>query len=96
MNFLKRRRWVVLLVAVALAGLGAAGGKFAGHKGDEASKQNASPTNTAVSVTTDTATARPVRRVVSAVGSLWGWDEVAMTPKLEGRVVRVYKDVGTW
>ena len=39
-------------------------------------------------------TARSVRRTVSAVGSLYGRDEVNITPKVEGRVVKIHRDVG--
>jgi RND family efflux transporter MFP subunit len=47
-----------------------------------------------VVVTTEPVTARAVRRTVTAVGSLYGRDEVALTPKVEGRVAKIYHDVG--
>lgn len=48
----------------------------------------------AVTVTVEPVTVRPVRRTVNGVGSLWGWEEVPITPKVEGRTIRVHKDVG--
>ncbi len=47
-----------------------------------------------VAVTVEPITRRPVRRAVTVVGSLYGRDEVALTPKVEGRVWRIHHDVG--
>ncbi|WP_020473187.1 efflux RND transporter periplasmic adaptor subunit [Zavarzinella formosa] len=93
-KLLKRRWWVVLIVIGVAGGLAVASGHLGGNKPDAAPKTATPVKETTVSVTVDKATARPVRRLVSAVGSLYGWDEVAVTPKVEGRVVRVYRDVG--
>ncbi len=47
-----------------------------------------------VAVSVAPVTLRSVMRKVSVVGSLYGKDEVTVTPKVEGRVVKIYKDVG--
>lgn len=90
---LKRRKWVLLVVAA----LGAVGGLAYANKlngAKTASAPNENPLLAEVVVTVDPVTARPIRRSVTAVGSLWGWDEVPITAKVEGRVVRVWHDVG--
>jgi RND family efflux transporter MFP subunit len=48
----------------------------------------------AVAVTVEPATPRPVRRTVHAVGTLYGREEVAVTTKVDGRIVRIRHDVG--
>jgi multidrug efflux pump subunit AcrA (membrane-fusion protein) len=91
----KRRRWPWLVggaVFVLLAGVAA--GKVASNGHANKAEQAAQPAAEVVSVTVETVTPRPIRRTVTAVGSLWGWDEVPITPKVEGKVLRVHKDVG--
>src|SRR5262249_49188967 len=41
-----------------------------------------------------TVTPRPIRRTVQIVGTFHGQEEVTVTPKVEGRVVRIRHDVG--
>jgi multidrug efflux pump subunit AcrA (membrane-fusion protein) len=58
-----------------------------------------SPTGSAkepptVTVTTAPVTARAVRRSVDAVGTLRGYDEVTLSPKVSGRVQAVPVDIG--
>ncbi len=48
----------------------------------------------AVTITTATVQTRSVQRFVVAVGSLSGYDEVTLSPKVDGRVLKVYRDVG--
>ncbi|MFO0809795.1 MAG: efflux RND transporter periplasmic adaptor subunit [Gemmataceae bacterium] len=48
----------------------------------------------AIAVSTSLVTPRSMRREVSVVGSLWGRDEVPVSAKVEGRVVRIHHDVG--
>jgi len=92
--FLKRRKWL-LVAALAAVVLGAvAAGKFGGRDGKAQSTARAQSAGEPVVVTVDPVTARPIRRTVPAVGSLWGWEEVPITPKVEGKVVRVHKFVG--
>ena len=47
-----------------------------------------------VPVTTATVQTRSVQRFVAAVGSLTGYDEVTLSPKVDGRVLKVHRDVG--
>lgn len=47
-----------------------------------------------VAVTVAAAEARPVRRTVSAVGTLHGFEEITITPKVEGRVEAIQCEVG--
>jgi RND family efflux transporter MFP subunit len=90
---LKRRKWFVLagIAVVIVAALAAT--KLPG-RGEAEPKAKPVPPPEAVVVTAEPVTQRPIRRVVTAVGSLWGWEEVPITPKVEGRVTRVHKFVG--
>lgn len=47
-----------------------------------------------VPVTVAGVTVRPIERVVDAVGTLKGWDEVTVGAKKVGRVVRIHHDIG--
>lgn len=47
-----------------------------------------------VAVTTAEAVSRPVQRTVAVVGSLYGREEVSVSAKTDGRVMRVRHDVG--
>jgi multidrug efflux pump subunit AcrA (membrane-fusion protein) len=48
----------------------------------------------AVAVTVAAVTPRPIQRTVQIVGTFYGYDEVTITPKVEGRVAKVFHDVG--
>jgi multidrug efflux pump subunit AcrA (membrane-fusion protein) len=89
-----KRKWLLIggLAMVVVVGLVAAK-KLNGHRGGESKAKDASPPEPVV-VTVDPVTPRAIRRVVGATGSLWGWEEVPITPKVEGRVIRVHKFVG--
>lgn len=50
------------------------------------------PANTVV-VTTDPVTYRPIERSVEAVGTLHGFEEITISSKVEGRVLRIYHDL---
>jgi RND family efflux transporter MFP subunit len=76
------------LVAVGLLAMN----RLSGAKAENKVKATTAPEP--IVVTVEPVTARSIRRTVSAVGSLWGWEEVPITPKVEGRVVRVNKFVG--
>src|SRR5262249_26479317 len=89
----KGRRWLRGLgLAGAVAALALAWA-FLG-RGGRAGPPPAQPERAAVAVTVEPVTVRPIGRAVRVVGSLYGRDEVAITPKVEGRVVRIHKDVG--
>lgn len=47
----------------------------------------------AVAVTVSPVTMRPVQRTVEAVGSLYGYEEVTLRAKVEGRIKRIVHDV---
>jgi multidrug efflux pump subunit AcrA (membrane-fusion protein) len=47
-----------------------------------------------VTVTVATVETRTVQRAVTAVGTLTGYDEVMLAPKVDGRVLKVHRDVG--
>ena len=92
----RKRRWWLWIVFLLIAG--AAGGFFAmgGH-----GKQ---PTSTAtktkkadqepVPVVVDAVTMRNVQRNVQIVGTFHGFDEITVSPKVEGRIKRVQFDIG--
>jgi len=57
--------------------------------------ENAGPVELpTVSVTVAPVEVRPVRRTVSTVGTLHGYDQVVLSPKVGGRISRVIVDVG--
>lgn len=88
-----KRKWLVIgLSAFVVVGGLAAASKMSGSKAEPKAKLDS--TSEPVVVTVEPVTTRPIRRTVSAVGSLWGWEEVPITPKVEGRVIRVHKFVG--
>jgi RND family efflux transporter MFP subunit len=69
--------------------------KFLGQH--SAKKVVASSTTVAVApvaVTVAPVTPRAIERVVNIVGSLWGQEEITVAPKVEGRVQRIYHDMG--
>jgi membrane fusion protein, multidrug efflux system len=47
-----------------------------------------------VAVTVASVTPRPVQRAIPMVGTLQGFDQVTITPKVEGQVTAIYHDVG--
>ncbi len=51
-----------------------------------------SPTDGIV-ITTGEVTVRPIERSISAVGSLNGFEEISLSTKLEGRVLKIHSDV---
>ena len=78
------RWWAALGLATLAAGGCARGEKQAG----------ADPVAKPVAVTVASVAVRPIERVVDAVGTLKGWDEVTVGAKKVGRVVRIYHDIG--
>lgn len=88
-----KRTWLIVIGGGAIAVVGlVAMNRFSGAKAE--TKGKATTASEPVVVTVEQVTSRPIRRTVSAVGSLWGWEEVPITPKVEGRVVRINKFVG--
>src|SRR5262245_13424674 len=89
--FMKKLWWLALAGAavggVALLALRGRTPPAAGQGGPP-------PDPEAVAVTVAPVTPRPVRRSVEVVGTLQGYEELTITPKVEGRVLKVYADVG--
>jgi RND family efflux transporter MFP subunit len=84
-------RWTVGLV---IAGAAVGGGLLlVGRHGGAAQAPVERPAVT-VAVTLAPVTPRAVQRTVAVVGSLYGRDEIAILPKVDGRVIRIYHDVG--
>jgi RND family efflux transporter MFP subunit len=84
------RRWLLTAGVVAV---GAVGFVAFGRSGSQTAAPEARAEKPAVAVVLEPVTARPVRRTVTVVGSLYGRDEVTVTPKVEGRVLKIHHDV---
>jgi RND family efflux transporter MFP subunit len=93
MSKVKRHWWIGLLVLTGAAAVAVWTGNGLMSRGNP-TPMAATPTAEGVAVATEPATARPMRRSLAVVGSLYGRDEVAIAPKVEGRVLRVHHDVG--
>ena len=90
-----RSRWSGWVVgSLVVAGLLSGGWFLYGRKDPEAAQTAKHPEKKEVVVTVAPVTLRHLTRTVSVVGSLYGRDEVTVTPKVEGRVIRIHKDVG--
>jgi RND family efflux transporter MFP subunit len=94
------RFWLLIfgVAAVAAAAVLAVTGKlpFLGRGaagGQEAAKKPPAPRDP-VAVTVDLVTPRPVLRSVPMVGTLQGFDQVTITPKVEGQVTAIYREAG--
>lgn len=64
------------------------------HSSGAAAPATAKATKPAVVVTIAPITLRPIQRMVTAVGTLQGFEEVTLAPKVEGRVRTLHHDVG--
>src|SRR5262245_13936885 len=71
-----------------------AGHRVFGRPTAEAEKKSPKNEPRAIAVTVEPVTARSVRRTVTVVGSLYGREEVAVSPKVEGRIIKIRHDVG--
>ncbi len=58
-----------------------------------ASASNEQPDPAAINVQVAPITLRPIQRSVQVVGTFQGFEELTITPKVEGRVVKIYHDV---
>jgi multidrug efflux pump subunit AcrA (membrane-fusion protein) len=92
-NRQRKLGFVMLLLVVAA---GASVGVLAFHAGPHgAAQEQAKPgAPSEVAVTVEPVTPRAVQRRVQFVGTLYGHDEVAISTKVGGRVVRVAHDIG--
>jgi multidrug efflux pump subunit AcrA (membrane-fusion protein) len=95
MRFQRVRRWLLTAGIVAFGVAGVGGFVAFGRSGTpSAPVPEARSEKRAVAVVLEPVTARPVRRSVGVVGSLYGRDEVTVTPRVEGRVLKIHHDVG--
>src|SRR5262245_23343944 len=95
----KRKRWIIVLLIGLLGVAGAAWAKFGGNgvggNGDAAPKKDPAPREKpAVAVTVEPVTPRPIQRGVGVVGTLFGQEEVVLSAKVDGRIVKIHHDVG--
>jgi RND family efflux transporter MFP subunit len=74
-----------VLACAALSGCGAGGSE---------APLKASVTPHAVPVTLARVSRRPVERTIAVVGTLKGWEDVSVGSKKEGRVLKVFHDMG--
>jgi RND family efflux transporter MFP subunit len=92
-NRRKQRWWPLAALLAAAGGAALAAGVMKARPEAEAGA-TAPAQRAEVAVTVEPVTARTVRRKVAVVGSLYGRDEVTLSPKVEGRVLKIYHDVG--
>lgn len=78
-----------LLVGCGLAALGGCSHGSA-HSQEPAEAAEAKP----VAVSVATVVARPVQRRIPVVGTLMGLEQIEISPKVAGRVVRIHADLG--
>jgi|SRR5579883_1689679 len=94
-KLLWRRGLMVVLALAAVGGVVLAGAKFRTDTRESLpGEQNIGPDPDIVAVTTEAATYRSVQRSVEATGTLYGFEEVTITAKIEGRIRVVHHDVG--
>lgn len=92
-----REVWIRRLVfGIILAAAAWGGWKYFGQVSQKktASAPVTPSAPASVIVTVSPVTPRPIERSVSIVGSLWGREEITVGPKVEGRVKRIYHDMG--
>ncbi len=92
----RQRVWVGVGLVMIVSG-SLIGARFLNRSSDESTAQAADGTNASPSpipVTVAKVTSRSVERTVHSVGSLYGIAEIAVTPKIEGVVTKVLRDVG--
>ncbi len=92
----KRRGWLLAGLAVALAAVLAVAGVAtrAARSQGEADRKGLDAPPPGVAVTVERVTARPVKQTVRAVGTLYGYEEVTISAKVEGRALKAHRDVG--
>jgi multidrug efflux pump subunit AcrA (membrane-fusion protein) len=93
-----RSRWqsklAIFLAVLAALILAAAAVPLLGNRGSTAAEKAAgSAEKPPVMVTVAPVELKPIQRTVETVGSFQGFEEVAVTPKVSGRVIRVHHNV---
>lgn len=86
----------VALVALVGGGVAYSSGQFGPdtREGLPAEARDTGRADEAVAVTAEAVACRPVQRSVEVGGTFYGFDEVTVTAKVEGRVRVVHRDVG--
>jgi multidrug efflux pump subunit AcrA (membrane-fusion protein) len=91
----KRHRWLVRGTSLAVAGILLAGAvAIVSRSRSPAEEAKPAATVQPVTVTVEPVRRVAVRRAVTVVGSLYGQEEITLSPKVDGRVARVWHDVG--
>ncbi|HEY1067971.1 MAG TPA: efflux RND transporter periplasmic adaptor subunit [Pirellulales bacterium] len=85
--------WIVGGFIVAAMGAGGWHFFFAPHEEESSSLRRPKPEPAAVTV--EKVQTRTVRRTIDVVGSLGGWEQIAVAPKVEGRAQKLHVDVGS-
>jgi RND family efflux transporter MFP subunit len=88
------RRWLPIVGVTVLAALILGGVGLARRETGETAGPSAQTPREEVAVTVEPVTPRAIRRVVAAVGSLYGQEEITISSKVDGRVARVHHDIG--
>ncbi len=78
---------------LSLAGSGCDSSRRAADSGGGETPE-VEPSPQPVSVTVVPVSTRPVERTIPVVGTLYGFEQVTISPKIEGRVAKLYFDVG--
>jgi multidrug efflux pump subunit AcrA (membrane-fusion protein) len=93
----RRRRWWLWGVLFCLLAGGVGYFALAGHGTTPTAAAATKPKKTepeVVPVVVEPITLRPVQRMVQMVGTLYGFEEVVIAAKVEGRIKRVLCDIG--
>jgi RND family efflux transporter MFP subunit len=88
------RRWLPVVGVAVLAALILGGVGLARREAGETPGPSGLTSREEVAVTVEPVTPRAIRRVVAAVGSLYGQEEITISSKVDGRVARVHYDIG--
>ncbi|WP_437186057.1 efflux RND transporter periplasmic adaptor subunit [Planctomicrobium sp. SH668] len=92
---LKTAFWLLLMTAFGFGGWSYATGKFGqDHRAElppDVAGDGEEPSS--ILITTDKVTVRPVKRTVEAVGTLYGYEDLVVSAKAEGRILSIEKEV---
>lgn len=84
----------MLAFVVSLAGVWLLLGCRGRHPGAEDQRKDKVQAMQPVAVTVVPVEMRPLERKVAVVGTLYGFEQITVTPKVEGKVVAIFYDVG--
>ncbi|MFM2013809.1 MAG: Multidrug resistance protein MdtA precursor, partial [Planctomycetota bacterium] len=96
-NFIKNWMWLALCAVSFFSGW-----YFLGHSQQSAQRRLTLDASDglqrdpqAVVITAEPLVMRPIERTIDAVGTLHGFEEVTISSKLEGRVLKIYQDLSS-